>query len=111
ARGGNEEDALRGCCAGLSRQEEMRRNRERLGQPEESGLQIGIGMNSGEVVVRSIDNDLNIEYSALGHTTHLAGRMEELASAGAIVMTATNLQDVPRIVQLKPLRPVHATHL
>ena len=39
-------------------------------------------MNSGEVVVRSIDNDLNIEYSALGHTTNLAARMQELANGG-----------------------------
>src|SRR5215470_8291258 len=76
----HEDHALRACYAALSMQEEMRRHRERLGQPEESGLQIGIGMNSGEVVVRSIDNDLNIEYSALGHTTHLAARMEELSA-------------------------------
>jgi class 3 adenylate cyclase len=45
----HEDHALRACYAALSMQEEMRRYRERLGQPEESGLQIGIGMNSGEV--------------------------------------------------------------
>src|SRR5215467_3634827 len=104
----HEDHALRACYAALSMQEEMRRHRERLGQPEESGLQIGIGMNSGEVVVRSIDNDLNIEYSALGHTTHLAARMEELASAGAIVMTATTLRDVEGFVEVKPLGTVQA---
>src|SRR5262252_580830 len=104
----HEDHALRACYAALSMQEEMRRHRERLGQPEETGLQIGIGMNSGEVVVRSIDNDLNIEYSALGHTTHLAARMEELASAGAIVMTATTLRDVEGFVEVKPLGTVQA---
>jgi class 3 adenylate cyclase len=104
----HEDHALRACYAALSMQEEMRRYRERLGQPEESGLQIGIGMNSGEVVVRSIDNDLNIEYSALGHTTHLAARMEELASAGAIIMTATMLRDVEGFVEVKPLGAVQA---
>ena len=104
----HEDHALRACYAALSMQEEMRRYRERLGQPEESGLQIGIGMNSGEVVVRSIDNDLNIEYSALGHTTHLAARMEELASAGAIIMTATTLRDVEGFVEVKPLGAVQA---
>ena len=56
---------------------------ENLGQSDELGLQIGIGLNSGEVVVRSISNDLNVDYSALGHTTHLAARMQELAGAGA----------------------------
>src|SRR5882724_6645468 len=107
----HEDHALRACYAALSMQEEMRRHRERLGQPEESGLQIGIGMNSGEVVVRSIDNDLNIEYSALGHTTHLAARMEELASAGAIIMTATTLRDVEGFVEVKPLGAVQAKGL
>src|SRR5262245_34738643 len=104
----HEDHALRACYAALSMQEEMRHHRERLGQPEESGLQIGIGMNSGEVVVRSIDNDLNIEYSALGHTTHLAARMEELAGAGAIIMTATTLRDVEGFVEVKPLGAVQA---
>ena len=104
----HEDHALRACYAALSMQEEMRRYRERLGAPEESGLQIGIGVNSGEVVVRSIDNDLNIEYSALGHTTHLAARMEELASAGAIIMTATTLRDVEGFVEVKPLGAVQA---
>ena len=107
----HEDHALRACYAALSMQEEMRRHREGLGQPEESGLQIGIGMNSGEVVVRSIDSDLNIEYSALGHTTHLAARMEELASAGAIIMTATTLRDVEGFVEVKPLGTVQAKGL
>ena len=48
---------------------------------DHGALEIGVGINSGEVVVRSITNDLNIDYAALGHTTHLAARMEELAPA------------------------------
>jgi len=58
----HEDHALRACYSALAMQEDMQRHRRKLGQSEESGLQIGIGMNSGEVVVRSIDNDLNIEY-------------------------------------------------
>ena len=81
----HEDHALRACYSALAMQEEMRRYRRKLGQSEESGLQIGIGMNSGEVVVRSIGNDLNIDYSALGHTTHLAARMQELAGPGSRV--------------------------
>src|ERR1043165_9815883 len=75
----HEDHALRACYAALAMQEAMRRYRQRLSQTEESGLHIGVGIHSGEVVVRSIDNDLNIDYSALGHTTHLAARMQELA--------------------------------
>jgi class 3 adenylate cyclase len=72
----HEDHALRACYAALAMQEEMRRYRRKLGQSEDVGLQIGIGLNSGEVVVRSISNDLNVDYSALGHTTHLAARMQ-----------------------------------
>ncbi len=63
-------------------------------------------MNSGEVVVRSIDNDLNIEYSALGHTTHLAARMQELASPGIALISASTLRQVEGFVQIQPLGPV-----
>ncbi len=107
----HEDHALRACYAALAMQEEMRRYRERRGQSEESGLQIGIGMNSGEVVVRSIDNDLNIEYSALGHTTNLAARMQELAGRGSILMTASTLRQVEGFVEVKSMGGVQAKGL
>jgi len=89
----HEDHALRACYAALAMQEEMHRYREKLGQSEESGLQIGVGMNSGEVVVRSIDNDLNIDYSALGHTTHLAARMQELSGPGEALISGSTLRE------------------
>ena len=104
----HEDHALRACYAALAMQEEMRRHREQLGQSEESGLQIGIGLNSGEVVVRSIDNDLNVDYSALGHTTHLAARMQELSAPGATLMTNSTLHEVEGFIQVKSLGPVQA---
>ncbi len=99
----HEDHALRACYAALAMQEEMRRYRQRLGQSEESGLHIGVGMNSGEVVVRSIDNDLNIDYSALGQTTHLAARMQELAGPGVALMSANTLRQVEGFIQVKSL--------
>jgi class 3 adenylate cyclase/tetratricopeptide (TPR) repeat protein len=102
----HEDHALRACYAALAMQEEMRRHRRKLDQSEEAGLQIGIGLNSGEVVVRSIDNDLNIDYSALGHTTHLAARMQELSGPGTILMTASTLRQVEGFVQIKSMGAV-----
>jgi len=102
----HEDHAVRACYAAIAMQNEMRRHREKLSQSDESGLQIGIGLNSGEVVVRSIDNDLNIDYSALGHTTHLAARMQELANGGAILMTAATLREVEGFVEVKSLGAV-----
>ena len=97
----HEDHALRACYGALAMQEEMRRYRRKLDQSEESGLQICIGLNSGEVVVRSIDNDLNIDYSALGHTTHLAARMQEFADGGTSLMTASTFRQVEGFVQVK----------
>jgi class 3 adenylate cyclase/tetratricopeptide (TPR) repeat protein len=104
----HEDHAVRACYAALAMQEEMRRYRENRGQSDEFGLQISIGLNSGEVVVRSISNDLNVDYSALGHTTHLAARMQELAGAGAILMTAATLREVEGFVEVKSLGGVQA---
>src|SRR5262245_12152265 len=102
----HEDHALRACYTALAMQEEMRRYRRKLGQSEATGLQIGIGLNSGEVVVRSISNDLNVDYSALGHTTHMAARMQELAARGAILMTASTLRQVEGFVQVKAVGAV-----
>lgn len=104
----HEDHALRACYAALAMQEEMRRYRERAGQTEESGLHVGIGMNSGEVVVRSIDTDLNIDYSAIGHTTHLAARMQELAGPAMALLSASTLRQVEGFVQVQSLGAVQA---
>jgi class 3 adenylate cyclase len=102
----HEDHAVRACYAALAMQEEMRRYRRKLGQSEELGLQIGIGLNSGEVVVRSISNDLNVDYSALGHTTHLAARMQELAVGGTTLMTSSTLREVEGFVQVRSVGAV-----
>jgi class 3 adenylate cyclase/tetratricopeptide (TPR) repeat protein len=104
----HEDHAVRACYAALAMQEEMRRYRRKLGQSEELGLQIGIGLNSGEVVVRSISNDLNVDYSALGHTTHLAARMQELTGGGTTLMTASTLRQVEGFIQVKSIGAVQA---
>jgi class 3 adenylate cyclase len=55
-------------------------------------MQARVGLNSGEVVVRSIGNNLHMDYSAVGQTTHLAARMEQLATPGSIRLTAATLR-------------------
>ena len=61
-----------------------------------------VGLNSGEVVVRAIGNDLHMDYSAVGQTTHLAARMEQLATPGSILLTAATLRLVEGLVQVTP---------
>ena len=78
----HEDHAVRASYAALRMQqtvglyaEELRRS---LGLP----IHIRVGLNSGEVVVRSIGNDLHMDYTAVGQTTHLAARMEQMAMPG-----------------------------
>src|SRR5262245_33120187 len=62
-----------------------------------------VGLNSGEVVVRAIGNDLHMDYSAVGQTTHLAARMEQLATPGGLRLTAATLRLVEGLVQVNAL--------
>src|SRR5262249_52445304 len=59
-----------------------------------------------EVVVRAIGSDLRMDYSAIGQTTHLAARMEQLASPGTILLTADTLRLVEGYVEVRPLGTV-----
>jgi tetratricopeptide (TPR) repeat protein len=58
------------------------------------------------VVVRAIGNDLHMDYSAVGETTHLAARMEQLATPGSIRLTAATLRLVEGLVRVTALGPV-----
>ena len=60
-------------------------------------------LTSGEVVVRSIDSDLHMDYTAVGQTTHLAARMEQLAHPGTILLTAGTWGLVEGYFEAKPL--------
>ena len=62
-----------------------------------------VGLNAGEVVVRSIGSDLHMDYTAVGQTTHLAARMEQMAMPGAILITPAVLGLVEGFVQVKAL--------
>ena len=53
---------------------------------------IRVGLNSGEIVVRAIGNDLHMDYTVVGQTAHLAARMEQMAKPGSVLTTADTLQ-------------------
>jgi class 3 adenylate cyclase len=75
----HEDHAVRACYAALTMQDALRRYSTEVRRSHGVEVQIRVGLNSGEVVVRAIGNDLQIDYSAIGETTHLAARMEQLA--------------------------------
>jgi hypothetical protein len=69
-------------------------------------IQIRVGLNAGEVVVRSIGSDLHMDYTAVGQTTHLAARMEQLAMPGSILITPEVVRLAEAYVQVTSLGPV-----
>ena len=102
----HEGHAVRACYVALRMQDAVRRYSEELRRAQGVEMQIRVGLNSGEVVVRSIGSDLRMDYSAVGQTTNLAARMEELAAPGSIRLTAETLQLAEGFVQVTPLGPV-----
>ena len=95
--------ALRACYAALVMQAELRRGAEAVRRTHGLEVQLRVGLNSGEVVVRIIGNDLHMDYSAVGQTTHLAARMEQLATPGSIRLTAATLRLAEGLVQVNAL--------
>jgi class 3 adenylate cyclase/tetratricopeptide (TPR) repeat protein len=99
----HEDHAVRACCAALLMQETVRVYAEDVRRTAGVALSIRVGLNSGDVVVRSIGNDLFTDYSAVGQTTHLAARMQQGAPAGAIVIAATTRRLAEGFVEVRPL--------
>ena len=101
-----EDHAVRACYAALRMQEQVSRYGDDMQRRHGTPVQIRVGLNSGEVVVRSIGNDLHMDYSAIGQTTHLAARMEQTAKPGTVLLTAETLQLAEGYVQVRPLGAV-----
>jgi class 3 adenylate cyclase/tetratricopeptide (TPR) repeat protein len=102
----HEDHALRACYAALAMQAAMRAYTEEVRRTRGLELRMRVGLNSGEVVVRAIGNDLHMDYSAVGETTHLAARMEQLATPGSSRLTVATLRLVEGLVQVSALGPV-----
>jgi class 3 adenylate cyclase/tetratricopeptide (TPR) repeat protein len=99
----HEDHAVRACCAALRMQEAVSHYAEELRQSQAVDVQIRVGLNSGEVVVRAIRSDLRMDYTAVGQTTHLAARMEQLARPGTTLITADTLNLAEGYVQVQSL--------
>jgi len=102
----HEDHAVRACYAALRMQELVNRYAEGVRRTEGVPIQIRVGLNSGEVVVGAIGNDLKMDYTAIGQTVHLASRMEQLATPASILITAETLRLAEGYVEVKPLGPV-----
>src|SRR5262245_36259732 len=104
----HEDHAQRALFAALRMQDESRRLAEQLrvekGLPS---LQIRVGINTGEVVMRGVrKDDLHTDYTPIGHSTGLASRMEGLATPGSIVVSEHTYKLTEGYFAFKPLGAV-----
>src|SRR6266511_410922 len=102
----HEDHAVRACYAALRMQEIVKKYAEEVRRSHAAVVKIRVGLNSGEVVVRAIGSDLHMDYTAVGQTTHLAARMEQLADPGTILLTPGTLQLAEGYVEVKPIGPL-----
>ena len=99
----HDDHAVRACYAALRMQEAVQQYATEVQRTHGVPLHIRVGLHAGEVVVRSIGNDLRMDYTAVGQTTHLAARMEQMAMPGAILITPAVLGLVEGFMQVKAL--------
>jgi class 3 adenylate cyclase/tetratricopeptide (TPR) repeat protein len=102
----HEDHAVRACYAALRMQESVKRYAECIRREQGVTIRIRVGLNSGEVVVRAIGSDLHMDYTAVGQTTHLAARMEQLAEPGSILVSPATLELAEGYVAVTPLGPL-----
>jgi class 3 adenylate cyclase/tetratricopeptide (TPR) repeat protein len=102
----HEDHAVRACYAALAMQASVKQYAGAVQRTQGVPIQMRVGLNSGEVVVRSIGSDLHMDYTAVGQTTHLAARMEQMAMPGSILITPDVLRLVEGYVQVDPLGAV-----
>ena len=83
----HEDHALRAACAARAMQQAVSELRDPLWEARGKRPEIRVGLHSGEVAIRAVRNDLSMDYRAVGSTTHIAARMEQLAKPGCVWLT------------------------
>jgi class 3 adenylate cyclase/tetratricopeptide (TPR) repeat protein len=102
----HEDHAVRACYAALRMHESVAEYADGVFRSHGVPIQVRVGLNSGEVVVRAIGSDLHMDYTAVGQTTHLAARMEQMAIPGTIMLAPATLHLAEGYVQVAARGPV-----
>src|SRR5262245_34922151 len=99
----HEDHAQRACYAALHLRDALRRYADELRIGKEISFSVRMGLNSGEVVVGKIGDDLRMDYTALGHAANLAARMEQIAAADSTYLSEHTARLVSGYFQLRDL--------
>jgi class 3 adenylate cyclase/tetratricopeptide (TPR) repeat protein len=98
-----EDHAVHACYSALRMQETITRYADEVQRSQGVPITIRVGLNSGEIVICAIGNDLHMDYTVVGQTAHLAARMEQMAKPGSVLTTADTFQLAEGYVAMKPL--------
>jgi class 3 adenylate cyclase/tetratricopeptide (TPR) repeat protein/ABC-type dipeptide/oligopeptide/nickel transport system ATPase component len=101
-----EDHALRAVHAALAIQETVTAYGRELVRERGVDLRLRIGINTGPVVVGRIGDDLRMDYTAIGDTTHLAARLQTLAEPGGVLVSEPVYRAVEGYVRADALGPV-----
>jgi class 3 adenylate cyclase/predicted ATPase len=101
----HEDHPQRASHAALAMRDELRRRGEELRMEGRSGVAVRIGINTGEVVMRTVQTGEHTEYSPVGHVINLASRMQSVAPAGGIVVSEETRELVEGYFDLRGLGP------
>jgi class 3 adenylate cyclase len=102
----HEDHAMRACFAALAIHADMRAIAEKARHQFGVEVQVRIGVNSGDVIVRAIHNDLTMDYDAIGPTVHLAARMEQMAVPGTTRLTEDTHRLAEGFIETTALGPI-----
>ena len=102
----HEDHAMRACFAALAIQRDIRTIAEDARHQFGVEVQIRIGINSGDVIVRAIHNDMTMDYDAIGPTVHLAARMEQMAIPGTTRITEVSQRLAEGFIETTALGPI-----
>jgi class 3 adenylate cyclase/tetratricopeptide (TPR) repeat protein len=99
----HEDHAVRACLAALRIQDAAAKLADLVGQPDHGPLKIRVGLNSGEVVICAISNELDMEYTVVGEAVHVAARMEQMAQPGSVLTTKKTIRLAEEYVSARSL--------
>ena len=102
----HEDDARRAVLAALGIQRRLRERRSERARPGGDDLAVRMGVNTGFVVVGRIGDNLRMDYTAIGDTTNLAARLQQLAEPGAILLGETTHRMLHGATRAERLAPV-----
>jgi class 3 adenylate cyclase/tetratricopeptide (TPR) repeat protein len=102
----HEDHAVRACYAALRMQETLQTWAEEARRDLGVAVAVRVGLNSGDVVVRAINRDLSVDYTAVGRTTHLAARFQHMALPGTILLSRETFRLAEGFIETRGLGPM-----